>query len=54
MDNGKVYMMNNAIDLNKFKYNEEIRNKIRQKYGINNEICIGHIGRFMEQKIIYF
>ncbi len=50
MDNGKVYMMNNAIDLNKFKYNEGIRNKIRQKYGINNEICIGHIGRFMEQK----
>lgn len=50
MDNGKVYMMNNAIDLEKFQYNKEIRKKIRQKYNINDEICIGHIGRFMEQK----
>ena len=28
-------------------------NKISQKYGSNNEICIGHIGRFMEQWILW-
>lgn len=50
MDNGKVYMMNNAIDLDKFKYSQETRNKIRQQHGIGDEICLGHIGRFMEQK----
>lgn len=50
MDNGKVVMMNNAIDEKKFKYDLCIRKRLRKQMGITDEFVIGHIGRFMEQK----
>lgn len=47
---GKVTIINNAIDVDKFKYNEEIRNKIREQLNIENKLVIGHVGRFVKQK----
>lgn len=48
---GKVFLLNNAIDLDKYKYNEKERNKQRKKLNINKDaIVIGHIGRFVKQK----
>jgi len=48
---GKVYLLNNAIDLQKFKYNKETRETIRKELNINEDtLVIGHIGRFMKQK----
>lgn len=48
---GKVFLLNNAIDLDKYKYNEKERNKQRKKLNINKDaIAIGHIGRFVKQK----
>ena len=49
-DQGKVTIINNAIDINKFKFNEEFRSQIRKKYNIENKFVIGHIGRFVTQK----
>lgn len=50
-DEGKVFLLNNAIDVEKFIYNEKIRNEVRKKLKItNNQLVIGHIGRFVEQK----
>lgn len=50
-NNGKVYLLNNAIDLDKFKYNEKIRKEIRKDLKIkDNTLVIGHVGRFVEQK----
>lgn len=50
-DNGKIYILNNAIDLDKFKYNEKIRSKIRKDLNISKDtVVIGHIGRFVAQK----
>ena len=50
-DNGNVYILNNAIDLDKFKYNEKIRSKKRKELNIGNDtLVIGHIGRFVAQK----
>jgi len=50
-DKGKVYILNNAIDLDKFKYDDKIRKVKRKELGINdNTLVIGHIGRFVEQK----
>lgn len=50
-DNGKIYILNNAIDLDKFKYNEKIRSKIRKDLNISKDtVVIGHIGRFVVQK----
>ena len=50
-DEGKVIVFNNAIDIEKFKYNEEKRKEIRKKLNIKNDtFVIGHIGRFVAQK----
>ncbi len=50
-DQGKVYLLNNAIDLDKFKYDEKVRKKKRKELGISEDtLVIGHIGRFVEQK----
>lgn len=49
-DEGKIKVINNAIDASKFQYNEEIRDTIRKELNIGNKICIGNVGRFFEQK----
>ena len=49
--NGKIKIINNAIDLEKFKFNKEKRNEIRKKLKMDkNIILVGHIGRFVTQK----
>lgn len=47
---GNITVINNSIDFNKFKFNEEKRNIIRTKYGLNKNFVVGHIGRFVKQK----
>lgn len=48
---GAVYVIPNAIDLDAFEYDEEIRCKIRKELGVlEEEIMIGHVGRFTRQK----
>lgn len=50
-DQGKVFVMNNAIELDKFKYDESIRKQKREELEIDYDtIVIGHVGRFVEQK----
>lgn len=49
-ENGKVTIIHNAIDIDKFKYNENIRNDIRKEMNIEDKFVIGHVGRFMKQK----
>ena len=50
-DKGSVYLLNNAIDLNKYKYDERIRKNKRKELGIKDTtFVVGHIGRFVEQK----
>ncbi len=50
-EQGKVFIMNNAIEIEKFKYNEIVREQKRRELGIDkNTLVIGHIGRFVEQK----
>ena len=49
--NNSIKIINNAIDLEKFKFNKEKRDEIRKKLKIDeNIILIGHIGRFVTQK----
>ena len=50
-DKENVYLLNNAIDLEKFKYNNDIRKKMRKSLDISDDtLVIGHVGRFVEQK----
>lgn len=50
-EQGKVTIINNAIDLDKFKYDEKIRKEKRKELNIkDNTLVVGHIGRFVAQK----
>lgn len=49
-NSGQVYLINNAVDLEKFKFDEIKRNEIRKQLNIVDNFVIGHIGRFMQQK----
>lgn len=49
--NGKVAILPNAIDPERFKFNESARREIRAKYGITEgDFVIGHVGRFFPEK----
>lgn len=44
-------IVNNGIDVNKFKFKEEFRKEIRKEFNIdNNTIVVGHVGRFSKVK----
>lgn len=48
---GKVTIVNNAIDVKRFRFDAEQRELIRKELGIAPDtVCIGHIGRFFPQK----
>ena len=50
-DEKKIYLLNNAIDLHKFEYNEKIREEVRKELNIDEETFVmGHIGRFVTVK----
>lgn len=49
-DKGLVTVVNNGIDCERFRYNQEKRLEIREKYGFGDEVVIGHVGRFDEFK----
>ena len=50
-EKGKVFVLNNAIDIEKFSYNARDRKKVRRELNINNNsIVIGHVGRFTFSK----
>ncbi|MBR4356981.1 MAG: glycosyltransferase [Butyrivibrio sp.] len=50
VEQGKVKIIPNAIDLKNFAYNEEKRNRIRKELGVANAIVIGHVGSFRYAK----
>ena len=48
---GKVTIIKNAIDIDKFKFNVDNRKVIRNEFNVlDNEILIGNVGRMMPQK----
>lgn len=42
----KAYLIPNAIDAEKFRYDEAVRNRLRRKLGLQDCYVIGHVGRF--------
>lgn len=49
-DSGKVRVIKNAIDLERFSFKPQVRTQMREKLGIENKFVVGHVGRFMYQK----
>lgn len=47
---GKVVVVKNGIDIEKFKFNKTIREEIRDKHNLSEKLVLGHVGRFNEQK----
>lgn len=51
VDAGKVTIIHNAIDFERFKFNDIVRNEMRKQLNIaTDEIVIGNVGRFTNQK----
>lgn len=47
---GKASLLNNAIDLDEFTYQQEIREMTRQELNLKDNFVVGHVGRFNKQK----
>ena len=43
-------IFNNGIDVDKFQFNQVIRNSVRYNLGIQDKLVVGHVGRFSPQK----
>lgn len=50
VERGKVRVINNAIDLQKFAFNQEKRDDLRKELGLENCFVVGHVGRFVQTK----
>jgi len=46
----KHTVLNNAIDLDRFRFDPNVRDRCRKEFGIQNEFVLGHIGNFYEPK----
>jgi glycosyltransferase involved in cell wall biosynthesis len=49
-NSNKTHVLNNAIDVKKFRYNAMFREKIRNELNIQDKLVLGHVGRFNKQK----
>lgn len=50
----RCIFLKNGIETQKYAYNRAIREGKRKELGITDNFVIGHIGRFMQQKIMHF
>lgn len=49
-EKNKFITINNGIDIEKFKFSENARRKLRDNLNIENDYCIVHVGAFRPQK----
>ena len=50
-ESGDVTILHNAVDLDEYGYNADMRCRIRSEFGIADDtMVLGHVGRFMTQK----
>lgn len=51
VESGKVKVIHNAVDYDKYKFNEKNRKEIRNEFSISDStVVIGNVGRFSNQK----
>lgn len=50
----KISVLNNAIDINKFKFDQTKRMNIRKEFNFGEDILIGHVGRLSPVKNHFF
>lgn len=47
---GKVTVLANAVDADKFRYSAEVRQAVRKEFGVENKLVIGCVARFRPEK----
>ena len=52
--NKKVVLIHNAIDINNYKYDSKVREEKRKEFDLQNNYCIGHVGRMTYPKNQFF
>lgn len=52
--NRNYTVLNNAIDISRFRFNVEIRKQCRAELGVNDEFLVGHVGHFSAAKNHFF
>lgn len=50
VDRSRVVMVNNGVDLEKFRFHPQTRAVVRAELGLKDEFLVGHVGRFAYQK----
>lgn len=50
----KATMVNNGIDSSQYRFNESVREEIREAFGFKNKFVIGHVGSFTHVKNHHF
>lgn len=50
IDAGRVKIVPNAVDAEKFRFKPEIRKKMREQFGVRDKLVIGCVGRFRTEK----
>lgn len=50
VENGDYEFIPNAIEVQRFIFNKNVRESLREKYNLQHKHVIGHVGRFMTQK----
>lgn len=50
INSGNVHFMTNAIDAKRFRYDPEKRAKMREDFGLKEELTIAHVARFRPEK----
>ena len=53
VQDGKVKYINNSIETDRFKYNEQTRRDMREKLGVGDKIVIGHVAVLLSRKTIH-
>ncbi|QAA21576.1 glycosyltransferase family 1 protein [Sporolactobacillus terrae] len=54
VDKGRVFVLNNAINTEKFAYDQHVRDEQRRNLGLDDKFVVGHVGRFSPQKNHFF
>ena len=50
VDAGEVFILPNAIDVEKYRFSPEARGRVRQELGLEDAFVVGHVGRFATVK----
>lgn len=50
MQRGKVTIFNNAIDVERFRFDLRVRTAVRRELGLEGKFVVGHVGRFCPAK----